>query len=101
MKKGKMMYKIRFVLSLLLVLPLFWACGDAKEASVVVNAYENAVEKVHKAANSEELLEISYALHLQLMDMTVTERTENARLKFETAVRDKEIEFYTQKHKKK
>ena len=101
MKKGKMMYKIKFVLSLLLALPLLWACGDAKETSAVVNAYEDATGKVLKAVNSEELLEISYALHLQLMDMKVTEKTESARQKFEAAVKNKEIEFYTKKQKKK
>ena len=98
------MYRIGKPLFILLSAALLSACGG--EVSACAEAYEVAIGKVLQAADSEELLEISYALHLELMkvaddDADDARRVVKARRKFETALRDREVEFYSNKHKKK
>ena len=83
--------------------PLFLSCGKSEKA-VCIAAYEKATADVHKAENSEDLLEISYALSLELQGVDVVDRkgnVANARREFEHALKSKEIEFYSSKHKKR
>lgn len=98
------MFKIRFIPVLLLGVSLLFSCGGGKAASSAVAAYDAAVEKVMNACSSEELLEVSYALHLELANYTAAGDSRNvreARQRFETAVKDKEVEFYTAARTKK
>ena len=97
------MLKIRKLLSLLLVVFL-QACGDGKEASTAVAAYDAAVEKVMLAGSSEELIEVSYSLHLELASLTSvadSRKVSEARQRFEKAVKEKEVEFYAAARRKK
>ena len=100
------MYKIGVTLFLLFSVVLFSACGNRK-TSACVTAYDNATSKVLMAESSEALLEIAYDLHLELMeiegiaDADEARRVVEARQEFETAVKKKEMEFYSHKHKKR
>ncbi len=99
------MYRIGISLSLIIVAMLLTACAG-REVSACAEAYETATGKVLQATGSEELLEISYALHIELAkigddDADEARRVVKARQEFETAVRNREIEFYSNKHKKK
>ena len=83
---------------------LLSSCVDEEVASCV-DAYDVARDKVLQAENSEELLEISYALYIEMKGMTEEDREAKkitkARKKFETAVKNKEVEFYSIRHKRK
>ena len=103
MKKEDTMHNIRIILFLLLSAPLLLSCGKSEKA-VCIAAYEKATADVLKAENSEDLLEISYALSLKLQGVEVKDRkgnVANARREFENALKSKEIEFYSSKHKKR
>ena len=86
---------------------LLQACSDVREASSIADAYEAATEKVLSATSSEELVEVSYTLHLELADYGTDTKTGCSRAvvaakeKFEQAVKEKEVEFYTAAHSKK
>lgn len=97
------MYNIRFIMLLLLSASLLLSCGKGERAACVA-AYEKAAADVLKAESSEDLLEISYALSLELQGVEVKDRkgnVANARREFENALKSKEIEFYSSKHKKR
>lgn len=103
MKKEDTMHNIRIILFLLLSAPLLLSCGKGERA-VCIAAYEKATVDVLKAESSEDLLEISYALSLELQGVDVVDRkgnVANARREFENALKSKEIEFYSSKHKKR
>lgn len=98
------MLKIRKYLSILFVALLLPSCGDGKEASTAVAAYDAAVEKVMLAGSSEELIEVSYSLHLELAALASvadSRKVNEARQRFEKAVKEKEIEFYAVVRRKK
>ena len=86
---------------------LLQACSDVREASSIADAYEAATEKVLSATSSEDLVEVSYTLHLELADYGADTKTGSSRSvvdakeKFEQAVKEKEVEFYTAAHSKK
>lgn len=98
------MLKIRKFLSLLFVALLLQACGGGKAASSAVVAYDAATEKVQLAGSPEELVEISYALYLELAELASVGKSRSvaeARQKFENAIKEKEVEFYTTVRNKK
>ena len=98
------MLKIRKYLSILFVALLLPSCGGGKEASTAVAAYDAAVEKVMLAGSSEELVEVSYSLHLELASLTSvadSRKVSEAKQRFEKAVKEKEIEFYAAARRKK
>ena len=98
------MLKIRKFLSILFVALLLNSCGGGKEASTAVAAYDAAVEKVMLAGSSEELVEVSYSLHLELASLTsvaYSRKVSEAKQRFEKAVKEKEIEFYAAARRKK
>ena len=98
------MLKIRKFLSILFVALLLPSCGGGKEASTAVAAYDAAVEKVMLAGSSEELIEVSYSLHLELAALTSvadSRKVSEAKQRFVTAVKEKEIEFYAAARRKK
>ena len=98
------MPKIRKFLSILFVALLLHSCGDGKEASTAVAAYDAAVEKVMLAGSSEELVDVSYSLHLELASLTSvadSRKVSEAKQRFEKAVKEKEIEFYAAARRKK
>lgn len=102
MKKEYIMNSVRIVLCLLLSVILF-SCGD-KKAAVCVTAYEKAARDVQKAENSEALLEISYALNLELQsagNVCKDDDVAKARRDFEKALKSKEMEFYSASRKKR
>lgn len=102
-----MRYKVILVFRLFFAVLLLQACSDVREASSIADAYDVATEKVLSAASSEELVEISYTLHLGLADYGTDVKTGSSRSvvdakeKFEQAVKEKEIEFYTTSYKTK
>lgn len=97
------MYNTKKLLFPLFMVLMICACAEDKDASAGVAAYSEATQKVSAATSSEDLLEISYRLHLQLQDMQVADNSsvEKSRLEFEAAVKEKEIEFYSKKNKRK
>ena len=101
------MYQIRTIMFVFLSLLLLTACGDDKVTKDCVAAYNRATEKIMQAENSEQLLEISYALHLELVALKVVDKSgesgsvADARGKFEKAVKNREVEFYTAARKRK
>ena len=103
MKKEPTMYSTKNSFFLLLLLLMLCSCGEDKGTSACIEAYNEAIEKVSAAENSEGLLEISYQLHLQLHDMQTQDdaKVEALQQEFEMLVKKKEIEFYTNKYKKK
>ena len=70
------MYNIRFIMLLLLLASLLLSCGKGERAACVA-AYEKAAADVLKAESSEDLLEISYALSLELQGVEVKDRKGN------------------------
>ena len=76
------MYQIRTILFVFLSLLLLTACGDDKVTKDCVAAYNRATEKIMQAENSEQLLEISYALHLELFEAVVVVRLELGQARF-------------------
>ena len=102
-----MRYKVILVFRLFFAVLLLQACSDVREASSIADAYEAATEKVLSATSSEELGEVSYTLHLELADYGADAKTGSSRSvvdakeKFEQAVKEKEVEFYTAAHSKK
>lgn len=96
-----MKYKIKPILSVVSAVLFLQACGDAREASSIADLYDAATEKVLSATSSEELVEISYALHLELADYDSDSKTGGshtvsaARERFKNAVREKELGFYS------
>ena len=96
-----MKYKIKPILSVVSAVLFLQACGDAREASSIADVYDAAIEKVLSATSSEELVEISYTLHLELAgyDQDVKSGTSRAvstaRDRFKNAVREKELGFYS------
>ena len=98
----EIMYKIRFVPFLLGAVLMLLACGGGKAASSAVAAYDTATEKVMLAGSTEELVEASYALHLELAGYAGSSRNvREARQRFETAVKEKTVELYSAPHTKK
>ena len=98
----EIMYKIRFVPFLLGAVLMLLACGGGKAASSAVAAYDTATEKVMLAGSTEELVEASYALHLELAGYAGSSRNvREARQRFETAVKEKTAELYSAQHTKK
>ena len=98
------MLKIRFVPFLFVAVLLLLSCGGGKAASSVAAAYDAATEKVMLAGSSEELVEVSYALYLELADFASAGKSRSvreARQRFETAVKEKEVEFYSTPRTKK
>ena len=102
-----MRYKVILLFLLLFTVSLMQACDGVREASSIADAYEAATGKVLSATSSEELVEISYILHLELADYGTDAKTGSSRAvvaakeKFEQAVKEKEIEFYTAVRRKK
>lgn len=102
-----MRYKVILMFLMFFAVSLLQACDGTREASSIADAYDVATEKVLSAASSEELVEISYTLHLGLADYGKDSRTGSSRAvvaakeKFEQAVKEKEIEFYTTSYKTK
>ena len=97
------MYNTKKLLLPLSLLLMLCACSEGKSTSAGIAAYSEAAQKASEAENSEDLLEISYRLHLQLQGMPAVDNSSLAksRLEFETAVKEKEIEFYSKKSKRK
>ena len=101
------MYKIRTFLFVFLAAALLLACGDDKATKDCFAAYNRATEKIMQAEKSEELLEISYALYLELLAMEAVDKSKeagsvaDAREKFENAVKAREVEFYSATRKRK
>ena len=101
------MGKMKNILLLLVLASLLSACGDSKEAKACVTMYDVATDKVLKANSPEELLEVSYALHLELVELAAdgeiadVKNVTRARQRFETAIKEKYIEFYTVIQEKK
>ena len=63
---------------------------------------DTATEKVMLAGSTEELVEVSYALHLDLAGYAGSSRNvREARQRFETAVKEKTVELYSAPHTKK
>ena len=104
---GSMKYEIKFILSVFLAVSFLVACSDAREASSIADVYDAATEKVLSATSSEELVEISYVLHLELAAYGEDGRPGNSRVvvdakeRFKKAVKEKEVEFYTAVRRKK
>ena len=97
------MYNIRTILSLLAFLLLMSACEDENTGARIA-AYNAATAEVCQAKDSEELLEISYRLHLELEKVKIEDESTalaKARQEFEAAVKSKEIEIYSYTNKKK
>ena len=96
------MYKIKFVPFLFVAVLLLLSCGGGKAASSAVAAYDAATEKVMLAGSTEELVDVSYALYLELADYASCSRNvREARQRFETAVKEKSVELYSAPHTKK
>ena len=98
------MHHVRKTLFLLLTLLLLSACGDNKETMARVAAYNAAPAEINKARNSEDLLEISYRLHLELEALGCADEPHSsaeARREYEKAVKNKTVEFYTAVRNKK
>ncbi len=101
------MYIIRFVPFVLSVMLLCAACGVDKEEEACIAAYGNAAASVQEAKSSEELLEISYNLHLELLELNGGGDTKEhrsvvkARAEYEELLKSKEMELYAARHSKK
>ena len=98
------MYKIRITPFLLVLMFFGLSCAGEKEKSPVVAAYDAATEKVLEAESSEQLLEISYDLYLELQAMGKSTDAPDAvlsRSKFQKTVKEKEVEFYSKAKNKK
>ena len=95
------MGKMKNILLLLVLASLLSACGDSKETKACVMIYDAATEKILQANSPEELLEVSYALHLELVELAAdgeiadVKNVSEARQRFETSVKEKYVEFYT------
>lgn len=101
------MYRIKILLFILLVMLLCAGCGADKEEKARIAAYESATARVLEAKSSEELLEISYKLHLELLELNGVGDTKEhrsvvkARAEYEELLKSKEMELYAARHSKK
>lgn len=101
------MYRIRIVPQILLVMLLCAGCGASKEETARIAAYREATARVQEARNSEELLEISYSLHLELLELNGVDDTKEhrtvvkARAEYEASLKSKEMELYVVRHSRK
>lgn len=92
------------LLPLSFILFMFASCGAPDEKLPSKNIYNEAIESIDDATTSEELVEISYALHLKLDSMAVADGVApidaDAHERFEAALKQKEVEIYTNKRRK-
>ena len=101
------MYRIRIVPLILLMMLLCAGCGASKKETARIAAYRDATARVQEANSSEELLEISYSLHLELLELNgVDDATEHrsvvkARNEYEASLKSKEMELYAARHSRK
>ena len=102
-----MRYMIRYILFVAFAVLFMQSCADAREASSIADVYDAATERVLSAVSSEELVEISYALHLELADYDsdgkpgCSRAVSAARERFKKAVWEKEVGFYATSKTKK
>lgn len=102
----KIMYNMKIRIALFLLISVFigLSCSGNDEKSPVVVAYDEATAKVQNAENSEDLLEISYALHLELQTIGGNNDAPDviqSRKRFEKALKEKEVGFCSKTKKKK
>ena len=86
-----MKYKIKPILSVVSAVLFLQACGDAREASSIADAYDAATARVLSATSSEELVAHSIAALLLCHELGYYFQLRNVGLLFQKGIHQKLI----------